>query len=132
MPCFDQSEESVLHDASATYEETECDIESFTILSDSDEDQCLSLDNEQENNTANNGWIQVADLDSDQPPSLVQFPPTSLPGTVGCIDRDSAAHEYVIHLLGNYFIDVLVRETNFHGDNKVLIKINNSRGSRFK
>lgn len=67
VPCFDQSEESVLHDDSATYEETECDIESFTILSDSDEDHCLSLENEQENNTANNGWIQVADRDSDQP-----------------------------------------------------------------
>ena len=44
------------------------------------------------------------------------------PGPINCIPPTSMPHEYVIMLLGDEFIDLLVKETNLYGDAKQLSK----------
>ena len=76
VACFKQNEENLLDENSVIYEETESNTESSTSLSHSEDDDFMTLDNEQENNAPNNQWIQVRDHDSDQPLSAILSTPT--------------------------------------------------------
>ena len=54
------------------------------------------------------------------------------PGPINCIDRNSAPHEYFLHLLGDEFLQDIIDETNRYGDEKKNMRGKNiGEASRF-
>ena len=52
-------------------------------------------------------------------------------GPLNCIPEDSLPHEYFLHLFGEDFVDLLMKETNTYGENKIKTKGTIPKSSRF-
>ena len=95
-----------------------CDIgnvKSKLNFSTDDEDTCFNIRNVY--NTADRDWTQVVDSENDVlgPEDCLKFTLQYNPGPMNCIDRNSANHEYFLHLLGEEFLQD-INETNRYGD----------------
>ena len=95
--------------------ETKTETDSSYSESDCDEDVQINLHEASITNTdnsteKNDDWIQVLNRDADQGSSHTVFSPVNPPGPVNCIPEDSLPHEYFLHLFGEDFVDLLVKE----------------------
>ena len=100
-----------------TKTETESDSDSSEISTD-DEDTSFNVRNVC--NTADRDWTQVVDRENDifGPENCLKFTPQYNLGPINCIDRNSAPHEYFLHLFGEQFLQDIIDETNRYGDAK--------------
>ena len=79
----------------------------------------LHIANTDNSTEKNDDWIQVLGRDVDQDNSPTVFSPVNSPSPVNCIPEDSLPHEYFLHMIGEDFVDLLVKETNTYGGNKI-------------
>ena len=103
--------------------ETETEMETESEI-DSSNSEASFMDNLQNINENNNEWHQVSDQGNNQPNFTQHFSPVGTPGPINCIPSTSITHDYVM-LLGDEFIDLLVKETNCNGDVIQLSKSDN-------
>ena len=107
--------------------ETETETDSGYSVSDYDEDVQINLHEASTTNTDNStenndDWIHVLNRDADQDSSPTVSSPVNSPGPANFIPEDSLPHEYFLHLFGDDFVGLLVKETNTYGDNKIQAK----------
>ena len=62
---------------------------------------------------------------------LTVFSQVNPPGPVNCIPEDSLPHEYFLHMNREDFVDLLVKETNTYGDDKIQAKGTIPKSSHF-